>query len=132
MSTGIRRNKNPPLLRSFRHFAPPCLLVVLIVIFGMAQRRSATTLNRTNQQVSHGATFTRSDIANNRAYIRYLIAGRGKRYWLGSIADRFKVDGGWRKIAEMSLKHDGKETKDKDIFEWQFRLETGKVLLIPL
>ena len=86
----------------------------------------------TNQQFSRGTVVTGDDIAKDRRYIRYQVPGRGEQYFPGPIANRFKVDGGWRKIAELTLKHDGKETKDKDIFEWQFRLETGKVLLIPL
>jgi len=85
-----------------------------------------------NQQFSRGTVVTGDDIVKDRGYIRYQVPGRGERYFLGPIANRFKVDGGWRKIAEWTLKHDGKETNDKDIFEWQFRLETGQVLLIPL
>jgi hypothetical protein len=132
MSTGIRRIKNPPLLRSFRQFAAPCVLVVLIVIFGVAHKRSARMVSVTNQQFSRGTIVPGDDIAKDRRYIRYQVPGRGEQYFPGPIAFRFRVPGGWQKIAELTLKHDGKQTSDKDIYEWQFRLETGQVLLIPL
>lgn len=104
-------------------------MVVLIVIFGIAQKRSATTVN---QQFSGGAIVTRKEIGNNRAYVRYRIAARGERYWLSSIAGRFRVAGGWQKIAELTLKESGKSATDKDIIDSQFRLEAGQVVLIPL
>jgi hypothetical protein len=132
MSTGIRRIKNPPLLRSFRQFAAPCVLVVLIVVFGVTHKRSARTVSVTTQQFSRGTVVTGDDIAKDRGYIRYQVPGRGERYFLNPIANKFKVDGGWRKIAELTLKHNGKEATAKDIYESQFRLETGQILLIPL
>ena len=132
MSTaGIRRIRNPPLLRNWWQFAAPCVLLVLIVIFGVAQKQPATTANLIEQPFSRGAVVKRDDVANNRGYVHYRIPKRGKRYWLGSIAERFGVAGGWRKIAETTLKQSGKQATDKDISEWQFRLEAGQEVLIP-
>ena len=132
MSTaGIRRIRNPPLLRSPRQFAAPCVLLVLIVIFGVAEKRSTTAVARIEPEFGNGAVVKADDIANNRAYVHYRIPKRGKRYWPGLIAERFRVAGGWRKIAETTLKQSGKQATDKDISEWQFGLEAGQVVLIP-
>ena len=128
--TGIRRTRHL-LLRSYREFAAPCLLVVLIVIFGVAEKRSARSVNRANGQVNGGVVVKSDEVAKNRAYIRYRIPARGKRYWLGSLADRFGVPGGWRKIAETTLRHNGKEVNDKAISDFQFQLEAGQEVLIP-
>ena len=129
-TTGIRRTRNPPLLRSFRQVAAPCLLVVLIGAFCIAQKRSVPGV--VNQGFNGGTVVRRNDIANSRAYVRYRIPARGDRYWLSSIAGRFRVAGGWRKIAELTLRESGKPATDKDINEAQFRLEAGQVVVIPL
>ena len=132
LTLGMRRNRNSPLLRSVWQLAAPCLLIVLIVAFGVAQKRSVRSVNRVNQQFAQGTIVRRNDIANDRRYVRYLIRDRGKRYWLGSIAHRFEVAGGWRRIAETTLKHSGKQTTDKDVSESQFQVEAGQTVLIPL
>ena len=106
--------------------------MVLIVIFAVAHKRSERMVSVTTQQFSRGTVVTGDDIAKRRRYIRYQVPGRGERYFLDPIANKFKVDGGWRKIVELTLKQNGKEATDKDIYESQFRLETGQVLLIPL
>jgi hypothetical protein len=108
------------------------VLLVLIVIFGVAEKRATTTVARIDQQFSSGAVVKPDDIATSRAYVHYRIPKRGKRYWVGPIAERFRVAGGWRKIAETTLKQSGKQATDKDISEWQFRLEAGQIVLIPL
>lgn len=128
--TRLRRNRTPALLRRYRDFAAPCLLVVVIIIFGVAEKRSAKSVNRTSQ-IAGGTVVKSDEVARNRAYIRYRIPARGRRYFLGSLAERFDVPGGWRKIAETTLKHNGKEVNEKAISDFQFQLEAGQEVLIP-
>ena len=131
MST-TRRNKNLPLVQSFRQLVAPGLLILLVVIFAAAQKRISTPVDQQNPKFTLGAIIHSDQLAKDRSHIRYTIQGKEKRYWLGSIADRFAVGGGWRKIAATTLKQQGKQSTDKEVFEMQFRVEVGQEVMIPL
>jgi hypothetical protein len=107
--------------------------MVVILVFGAVKRKMLSKSAGVNQQIVAGKIVKSSEIATQRKYIRYTIAGVGdRRYWLSSIANRFQVAGGWRKIAEVTLKQGGKPATDTEISDLQYQLRIDQQVLIPL
>ncbi|MGH9931883.1 MAG: hypothetical protein ACREA9_22010 [Pyrinomonadaceae bacterium] len=105
----------------------------MIGIFGAVQKKSSsTTFDRENPELALGKIISHNDLAKDRSYVRYTIRGTGERYWLGSIADRFRIAGGWRRIAQTTLKQQGKQSTDQEVSEMQYRVEVGQQVLIPI
>jgi len=82
--------------------------------------------------VSQGTAIYQSDFIDQRSYVRYHIAGTGRRYWYGSIAERFHVVGGWKKIAENTLKINTNAIAAGELEESQYVLEVGQEVRIPI
>lgn len=82
--------------------------------------------------VASGRPILKTDFARERQYIRYVVAGGGRYYWYGAIADRFHLSGRWNSIVQASLEKDGKTHSPEEIEEAQFQLEPGTELRIPL
>lgn len=105
------------------------LLMALKVVAGI-DRDKVTVVGNTT--IANGQSVALSRFPHNRGYIRYLITRSGRPNWLGSIADRFIVAGGWQRIAQTTLQTAGKKPTPTEIDEFQYRVDLGKELRIPL
>ncbi|MCU1266652.1 MAG: hypothetical protein JWM21_2970 [Acidobacteria bacterium] len=106
------------------------LLVLAVIGFWLVA--FGNRANKPGIVVSYGQNQVEADFARSRGYIRYRIAGTGKRYWYSAIADRFGVAGGWKGIAAATLDRDRKGLNSSDLEKSQFKLETGQEVRIPI
>ncbi len=106
------------------------LLLVMLLIKSRAgsQARPASP----ESQVADGQTLIIPTFQRERGYVTYKVTGTGHRFWYASIAERFEICGGWHRIAEMTLEHQGVSPDQKAVEEAQYKIETGAELIIPL
>jgi hypothetical protein len=122
------------LVRRDKRITLACAISIFLLI-GLAAKEAIEYRRREarlNSQISQGEAYDRPDFGQWRGYIRYQVAKSGRTSWLGPIAQRFQVTEGWRKIAEVTLQAKGEKPDQAEIDAFQFRVDIGTEIRIPL
>jgi hypothetical protein len=105
------------------------VLLAVVCAWQLWSASSARTQDYGAAEVAAGQPVEVPNFSAGRGFINYQIAGSGRRYWYSSVAARFRVCGGWKKIVRENLKDSAGPGAVDDA---QYKLEAGKVIKVPL
>ena len=131
----LRRGRHRPIPHGFTYSktrqAAGLSALLLLMICSLWLGARAEHSGDKKIVVAQGQIQLEPDFARSRGFIRYRIAGTGKRYWYGTIAERFGVAGGWKGIAATTL-DPYRKLNGAEVEKSQYRLETGQEVKIPI
>lgn len=108
------------------------VLVALAVSWQLWAASSARSQDYGAAEVAAGQLIELPQFGKGRGYVRYQIAGSGRRYWYGSVAARFRVCEGWQKIVKENLTPSEGAPAPEAVNDAQYKLEAGTTIKVPL